>query len=318
LRESDKHQTRFTRRQLLTISRKGQVRSEISRSGGTQPNLPYADEVGQTPTAHFFNPIGHIAPVIDLERWRLRFGGFVEQPIAVTVDDLKAMPTSRLSATVVNIKSRPDQFMMGHAVWQGVALETLLKSVQVSSEARFASFRSVNGYTTYLSIEQLEGAMLATEMNGETLSMEQGYPVRLIVPGVYDYKLPKWLEYITFTEAQPTGYFEGRGYSSTGDVQTAAMIFSPHQREMVNGLVTFNGMAFGGKRDIQQIELSVDDGEWMPVPFEAAEHGTWTRWQIDWMPPAVGDYLVKVRVSDTTEPTSVFSAFHSVVFRVVR
>ena len=86
-------------------------------------------------------------------------------------------------------------------------------------------------------------------------------------------------------------------------------------------------MAFAGTRAITHIELSIDDGEWMAIPFEMAESGSWTRWQIDWLPSAPGDYWVKVRATDSdgyrqpdglTPPTfpNGSSAIHAVVFRV--
>ncbi len=194
-------------------------------------------------------------------------------------------------------------------------------------EAQYAQFRSANGYVTYLPIKMLDSAIFAYAMNGEALPVEQGFPVRLIVPGVYDYKMPKWVQSIELVDAPSSGHYESRGWSAVGHVQTTSAIFTPRLRETISGNVLFSGMAFAGTRAITQIELSIDDGDWMPVPFEAAQVGSWTRWQIDWLPPAPGDYMVKVRATDSggfrqpdTTNLSVFpngsSAIHAVVFRV--
>lgn len=329
MRLPKKQRTVLTRRELFHNYR-SETANPIATSAA-QPvrgAIPFVDETHVTPNADFFVPLGHEVPVIQAEDWRLQVGGLVEQPFALTIEDLKVMPFASRIATIANVKSRPDQFLMGHAVWRGVPFMALVEQAAVDIDTAYAGFRSMNGYSTYLPVELLKDALLATDMNGEVLSPQQGYPVRLIIPGVYDYKMPKWLVNIEFTAVRPAGYFESRGWSATGEVQTTSAIFSPRVREQVAGVVTFSGMAFGGNREISQIELSIDDGEWMPVPFAASERGSWTRWQIDWMPPAPGDYAVRVRATDETDftqqtvnNTAIFpngsSAIHSIVFRVV-
>lgn len=291
-------------------------------------NVPYVNDMVVTPNADFFVPIGHEVPVVDVENWRLSISGLVERPFVMSLEDLLAMQLVEQAVTVANVKSRPDQFLMGQAVWRGVPFMALLEQAALSKDVANATFRSANGYSTYVPLELLKQAVLAVEMNGETLPAQQGYPLRLIVPGVYDYKMPKWLTHIEFTAVRPTGYFESRGWSATGEVQTTSAIFLPRVREQVAGVVTFSGMAFAGNRDITHIELSIDDGEWMPVAFSPVERGNWTRWHINWMPPASGDYVVKVRACDAAGFTqqslagaAVFpngsSAIHSIIFRVV-
>ena len=209
------------------------------------------------------------------------------------------MPAIEKAYTLAAITSTPNNLLMGHALWRGVPFKQLLDTVGSRPEIQYAQFRSANGYTTYLTIDKLDDAILAYAMNGEALPAEQGYPVRLIVPSVYDYKMPKWIQTIELVVAPSTGHYESRGWSADGVVQTTSAIFAPRPREIMSGRVVFSGMAFAGTRAITQIELSIDDGEWMPVPFKVAENGSWTRWQIDWLPPAPGDYLVKVRATDS-------------------
>lgn len=281
-----------------------------------QAMLPYVDHSGMTPNAGFYAPMGHDAPFVDVDHWRLRVSGLVEKPFAMSLDDLRSLGFIERIATIMNTKSRPDQFLMGQAFWRGVPLITLIEKAGVRADAAYAGLRSVNGYTTYLPFGRLKDAVLAFEMNGEPLSQEQGFPVRLIVAGVYDYKLPKWLSNIEFTCSEPSGYFESRGWSSLGEVETTAMIFSPRVRELMGRQVTFSGMAYAGNREVNRIELSVDDSEWMPVPFIAADKGSWTRWEIGWTAPAFGDYVVKVRAADALQVSNSWNAQHSVVFRV--
>jgi hypothetical protein len=194
-------------------------------------------------------------------------------------------------------------------------------------DATHAQFEAEDGHTTFLRLKQLEGAVLAYTINGKDLTHDQGYPVRLIVPGVYGYKMPKWIRRVMLTLTPQPGFYEAQGWPTTGDVQTMSYICTPHHREVVNGTVKLSGIAFAGLRKIVQIEVSVDDAPWMPVNFEPGLPGASTNWQIDWTPPAPGDYLLKVRATDsqgytqsdflmTTPFPDGWNAIHSIVVRV--
>lgn len=297
----------MTRRQLLTA---------ISNQRPTQfipALLPHSDAQGVTPVEHFYVHRSHPVKTIDTADWCLTIGGKHE----VTLAELRQMPPVRRAVTLAAETSSAQQFMMGNAVWQGVALDTVLGALWREAEVRHLAFRSVSGYVTYLPTSLLNYALLAYEMNGRPLACEQGYPVRLIVPGIYDHLQTKWL-----TAIEPVS--DLLEVTDEGSVRTTSVILSPRSREVVNRAVRFSGVAFAGMRMISRIELSVDDGAWMPVAFQSGEEGCWTRWQIDWMPPAGGDYLVKVRATDSegriqssvANPQAGTDAIHAVVFRV--
>ena len=289
--------------------------------------LPYVDRDGFTPNDHFYKHVNHSPIYVDVSDWHLTVGGLVEKPLRLSLDELHGWQRVEKPYTLAAVTSTPQNLLMGHALWRGMPLSVLLQDAAKRADALYAQFHSVNGYSTYLPIAMVEDAILAYEMNGKPMTAEHGYPVRLIVPGVYDYKMPKWVQSIELVSTPSSGLYESRGWSAEGLVQTTSAIFTPRLREHVSGKVLFSGMAFAGSRTIKRIELSIDDGDWMPVPFVAAEGGSWTRWQMDWMPPAPGDYLVKVRATDHdgfTQPDAlnlpVFpngsSANHAVVFRV--
>jgi DMSO/TMAO reductase YedYZ molybdopterin-dependent catalytic subunit len=289
--------------------------------------LPYVGNIGFTPTADFYKHVSHEVVHVEAAAWRLAVQGLVGRPSIFSLADVQNMQAVERPYTLAAISSTSQNLLMGHALWHGVPFRVLLDKVGLSPEAQYVQFRSTNGYATYLPITMLDTAILAYGMNGEPLAAERGNPVRLIVPGVYDYKMPKWVQSVELVAAPASGHYESRGWSADGQVQTTSAIFAPRQREVVNGKVTFSGMAFAGTRTITHIELSIDDGEWMPIPFEVAESGSWTCWQIDWLPPAPGDYWVKVRATDSDgyrQPDGltlpVFpngsSAIHAVVFRV--
>lgn len=327
MRKTITQQPLITRSQFLRPKTRFQNHISVEPPISLAPVLPYVGQAGFTPISSFFEDVSHDVMRIEADSWRLSVGGLVAQPSRLSLDEIQAMPAVEKAYTLAAITSTPNNLLMGHGLWRGVPLKQVLDKVGVRPDAQYVQFRSANGYATYLPIEKLNDSILAYTMNGEALPVEQGYPVRLIVPGVYNYKMPKWIQTIELVAQPSTGHYESRGWSADGVVQTTSAIFAPRPREVVSGKEVFSGMAFAGTRAITQIELSIDDGNWMPVPFEAAESGSWTRWQIDWLPPASGDYLVKVRATDSagfTQPDSInlpvfpngSSVIHSVVFRV--
>ncbi len=288
---------------------------------------PYSGSRGFTPVSNFYRHINHLPFEVDTNTWRLKMHGLMKQPMSFSLAEMLKMPSVEMPCTLAAIISTPQNLLMGHALWSGIRFKQLLDRASPFNDAKYAQFTSVNGYVTYLPIKMLDQAILALAINGETLPVEQGYPARLIVPGVYDYKMPKWVQSVELVAAPVSGQYESRGWSTDGIVQTTSALFSPRMHEVVDGKVSFRGMAFAGTRIITKIEVSIDDGDWMPVSFVPAESGSWTCWQIDWQAPAPGDYLIKVRATDShgfTQPdvtnSPIFpngsSAIHAVVFRV--
>lgn len=290
----------------------------IGGSGGLPVQrslLPHMDEAGYTPTRFFFSHHSRPIPAIDPLTWSLRLDGLVRNPSNLTLDHLQSLPSSEMSCTIVSAGNAARNTLIGHACWQGVSLKNFLADSMLLPEARFAYLTAADGYTTCLEIERMNTALLAYRMNGETLPPEQGYPIRLIVPGLYSYKMPKWLQRIEFTAEPLPGFWEDNGASISGIVEPMLAIFTPRHLETLNGVVSIAGVAYAGERQIVAVEVSIDDAPWMPVSFNPAPQYSWTPWQIDWTPPSSGDYLIRVRATDSP---AVFApdSLHSVIVRV--
>jgi hypothetical protein len=133
-------------------------------------------------------------------------------------------------------------------------------------------------------------------MDGAPLPLEHGFPARLIAPGLHGYKMPKWIERIELTDTPDGGFWESRGWSLDGTTGVTAAILS-HQPN-ADGSVTLSGIAHAGARRIASVQVSVDGGDGMLIPFTPAEPFALTHWQTDWTPPnaGAGDYHVQVRV----------------------
>lgn len=283
---------------------------------------------GLTATADFFRHQIHQPVKVDPALWSLQISSMEGGEASLTFDELLTLPKVSISNTIACAGVSGRNFHMGTALWTGVYVRDLFKSSGISTMGRFFHITALDGYVTYLSVDALEGAILAYGMNGEPLPIEHGYPVRLVVPGVYGYKMPKWIHQIRLQEHEPSGYWESKGWSSSGLVQTTSLILTPHHREEVSGTVLLSGVAYGGTRKIVKVEVSIDDSDWMPVNFDFAHPNCWTVWQTEWTPTAAGDYLIKVRATDDSgftqsesAPESVFpngsSAVHALIFRVV-
>lgn len=329
----------LTRRQFI-LSATGSVvaaagiASTIS-AASEQPSLAPQDfptllrrSTDITPTEQFFYQKIRTVPSIQRDTWTLWVGGLVENPLVLNYQELQTLPLSNMVCTVACVGNPAGGNWMGNGLWRGTSIHNVLEQATATPEARYVHFLSADDYATSLPLDRVSDAILAFELNGHTLTPEHGFPVRLIVPGLYGYKMPKWLQKIELSDAPLAGFWEGRGWSADGEVQTTSAIFSPRPAEAVSGIVTISGIAYAGTRRITQVEVSIDSGSWMPVPFAASTPPRWTSWQIDWTPPAPGEYLVKVRATDSDGFTQNQDAsakpfpngargLHSIVVRVI-
>jgi DMSO/TMAO reductase YedYZ molybdopterin-dependent catalytic subunit len=275
--------------------------------------LPHVDESGYTPTQFFFRQQIGQSVEIDPLYWSIRLHGLVQMPLALTLGELKALSATEVSCTIACDGIAARNSLIGHGLWRGVPIRDLLEQVGLLPQALYAYISAADGYTTSLPVDALAQAVLAYEFNGDVLPRDHGYPARLIAPGSYGYKMPKWIRHIEFTRSPPIGFWESRGAAMSGQVEPLAMIFRPHHLQSVRGKVSIGGIAFAGMRDIVAVEISIDDAAWMPVAFDPAQSFSWTPWQIEWNPPAPGDYSIQVRVNTSMGTSDVL---HSVVIRV--
>src|SRR5947199_428758 len=150
-------------------------------------------------------------PTFDAATWRLKIGGFVDQPLSLTYNELRALP-------------RVDQVSTFHCVtgwsvknvrWGGVRIHDVLAKARPQAAGQALQFTSMEvPYIDYLTLRQasLHDVMLAYEMDGKPLRQEHGAPVRLVIPEMYGYKNVKWLNGIDVVPAAVSGYWEDLGY----------------------------------------------------------------------------------------------------------
>lgn len=267
-------------------------------------------------------------PRIDTSTWSFSIGGRVQHPVILSYSDLLQMPMVEITCAVLCAGSLFDESSIEQATWRGVTISALLEHEAIDSTACYAVLHNAAGYHTSLSMDWLMSGVLALEQDGKALSPEQGHPARLVVPGLYGYKSPRWVERIELS-CTPQGFWESRGWEGDGTVPTVAAFTRPHSHSHVQGAVLFEGFAYSGDQRVAAIEVSVDYADWMPVDFAPAPPAALVRWQAVWTPPTLGDYYVRVRATDdsgyvqapTAVRTSVFSSrrdtLHSIIVHVV-
>jgi DMSO/TMAO reductase YedYZ molybdopterin-dependent catalytic subunit len=244
-------------------------------------------------------------PLIDAANWRLQVEGLVAQPLTLTLDEVRALPALDAMWALACISNPAGGDLVGNVRVTGADLTEVLRRVGVRDEATFVTLTGADGYVTSVALDWLRqpGVMLAYAMNGEPLTAAHGFPLRLVIPGVYGQKQPRWITHITLADHEALGFWESRGYSRVAEVKTSAIIHAPTDgSEIVAGSAIYvQGVALAGRRRITAVELQVDDGEWfaaqiVPPPSDAPFG--WTQWFATWTPPAAGPYRLGVRATD--------------------
>jgi DMSO/TMAO reductase YedYZ molybdopterin-dependent catalytic subunit len=259
-----------------------------------------------------------VDPDVARESWRLDIVGQVENPRVYSFADIAAMPAVEQETTLLCISYGVGSGLCSNAIWKGVPLPTLLAQVKPKPNVTTVLFRAADGYYETFRFEKAmeETTLVAYEMNGEPLPRRHGFPLRLIVPGLYGEKNPKWLTRIELLDEADgrlhrrhgCGFYKEQGWGRQGDsVPTHSRFDAPQVRGdhfeapfQTGKAVELRGMAFGGDRGISKVEISSDDGEtWDDA--EITKPGTklsWSLWSYQWVPDEEGENMLVVRATD--------------------
>ena len=242
-------------------------------------------------------------PHIPVEKWNLKIHGMVDRPIGLNYEQLISRPLIERDITLNCVSNPVGGRYIGNARWIGVPLRPLLEEAGVHPGADQIAGRSSDGMTigtpTAIALDGRD-AMLAVAMNGEPLPFEHGFPVRMLVPGLYGYEsATKWLVDLELTTlAAFQAYWIERGWAQIAPIQTASRIDTPRSGSLKAGVVTVAGVAWAQHRGISRVEVRVDGGAWTPVEL-ATENtpDTWRQWKWQWS-AARGDHTLEVRATD--------------------
>ena len=181
------------------------------------PDQGYGEKVppGQFVTHKFPVLTYGPTPKVDLERWRLRIFGLVEEEVELTWEQFKGLQWSTVNADFHCVT----QWSALDNTWEGVLFTDLMKLVKPKPEAKHVMAHCYGDYTTNVPLDLMleDGSILAHKQDGEELGKDHGWPVRLVVPSRYGWKSAKWLTGIEFMAEDQPGFWEQRGYSNSAD-----------------------------------------------------------------------------------------------------
>jgi DMSO/TMAO reductase YedYZ molybdopterin-dependent catalytic subunit len=154
-------------------------------------------------------------PRVDLAAWDFQIDGLVDRPVRLTYEQLKAMPRQQVQADVHCVT----RWSLLDSSWEGVPITEVLKLVELKPEATHVMVRAEHGFTANLSLADFvrDENMLVDTRNGEPISPEHGWPLRLFVPHLYFWKSAKWVRGLQFMADDKPGFWEQYGYHMRGD-----------------------------------------------------------------------------------------------------
>ena len=288
------------------------------------------------------------SPEVDAATYRLRVGGVVKRPLEFTLDQLKARRDRRDEAVTLECSgnsTRPNRMagLLSNGVWTGVGLKSILEEAGLAPEAREVLFLGLDmekekkfqaGNREYAAphgraIHVLDAlhpdTLLAFALNGQPIPRDQGFPVRLLVPGWYGMTQVKWLGRIEVLDRRYEGQHQVRNYLSLRSVATPDgpmwidTSISKNRLKSIVARVTrtkrgtdwqyrIAGPAWGGQTAIKAVEVSVDGGPWQaatidPLPAAAArlpnraKYG-WVLWSFTTANLTPGTHTVVSRAID--------------------
>ncbi|QCX81888.1 Sulfoxide reductase catalytic subunit YedY precursor [Streptomyces sp. YIM 121038] len=279
---------------------------------GAAPRVPGISPF-TTPNADFYRvDTALVVPKVVPSSWSLRIHGRgVTRALRLSYDDLLRMPLIERDITLTCVSNEVGGPYAGNARWIGVPLAGLLARCGVEPPSRGGPAdqlvaRSVDGMTLGTPVEDvLDGrdALLALGMNGEPLPFAHGFPVRMVVPGLYGYvSACKWIEDIELTTFDAyDAYWVKRGWAQRAPVKTQSRIDTPRPFARPEpGTVMIAGVAWAQHRGIAAVEVRVDDGPWRRADLAAEDtRDTWRQWSLPWKATS-GRHTLTVRATDRT------------------
>lgn len=285
------------------------INSQPDASGGYPAMQPKATRpLGQvtpiTPTAQFYiEDIKGPPKPIKTDSWRLNITGKIDRPLTLSLDDIRKRPTVREIITLSCIGNPVGGYALGNAEWHGISLRDLLDEADPDFFAKTLIFRGADGYHDSIPLSQgrHRAALLVHSMNGKPLTRAHGFPLRLLVPGLYGIKQVKWIDAIEVSDESHTGYWQKRDWTGDGKVKVISRIDFPKSGDWIyKSRTVLRGIAFAGDRGIQYVQVSTDgERTWSLARLEKPlSPYSWVFWSFPMKFHRSGQYKIAVRAAD--------------------
>ncbi|MBW8010360.1 MAG: molybdopterin-dependent oxidoreductase [Chloroflexi bacterium] len=267
---------------------------------GTRPELTSNDD--------FYRIDINTRPTrVDIDAWRLQVSGLVENPLSLSIEDIRAFPTFTQILTMQCISNPVGGDLTGTTRWTGARLKDVLDAAGMHPGAQEAQITAADGFYESVKMQDIldERTLLVYDMNSVPLPVPHGYPLRVYVPNRYGMKQPKWIETIEIIDHEATGFWVGRGWSKEA-IAKATSVIDTVAVDVLTGTdgepqVAVGGIAWAGARGIEKVEVQVDEGPWELAEILAPPLSplTWVQWRYDW-PHEEGRHVFNVRCYDGT------------------
>jgi DMSO/TMAO reductase YedYZ molybdopterin-dependent catalytic subunit len=248
-------------------------------------------------------------PQVDPSTWQLTIHGMVRNPITITWEQLLQRPMIARYVTLTCVSNEVGGDLVGNALWLGTPIKALLDEADPLPGADQVIQRSVDGWTCgspTATLRDGRDALLAVGMNGQPLPIAHGFPVRMVVPGLYGYvSACKWITEIELSRFQDfDAYWVPRGWSQQAPIKTESRIDTPRDgASRKAGTVVVAGVAWAQHRGVRKVEVQVDDRPWQAATLAATvSDDTWREWSYQW-PATRGTHRLRVRATDATGET---------------
>jgi anti-anti-sigma factor len=281
-------------------------------------------------------------PQLDPSRWRLNLLGLVERPMSLSLRDLVKMPSQTQFVTLecagngrslLSPRVNGEQWNLGAvstAEWTGVPLAEVLDRAGVKAGAKEVVFRGADSgkldgrsepirFERGLRINDAQGceALLAYAMNGETLPIQHGYPLRVIIPGWYAVASVKWLTEIEVISGVFSGHYQTETYffewqrggqlirEPVSVQRVRSLITEPEpDTEVEQGELPIRGVAWSGAAPIARVEVRIGGGPWQDARLvgERKRH-SWQGWELIARLEQPGSTVISARATDMASRT---------------
>ena len=258
----------------------------------------------RTPTSDFYRVDTRLSlPTLGIEDYSLTIDGDVDQEVTLSFEDLMKMDLIERDITLTCVSNDVGGPYVGAARWLGVRLTDVLDLAGVGGSADQILSTDVDGMTisTPLGVAtDGRDAMIAIGMNGEALPREHGFPVRMVVPGLYGFvSACKWLTRMTLTtyDAQQA-YWTERDWATDAPIKVSSRIDTPQSFENITAGDTFiGGVAWAQDRGVGKVEVKIDGGGWQQAELgPSAGVDYWRQWYLPWQAEG-GQHTLEVRAT---------------------
>jgi DMSO/TMAO reductase YedYZ molybdopterin-dependent catalytic subunit len=258
-----------------------------------------------TPNADFYRiDTALTAPQVSTGDYTLRIHGMVGNEIELSYDELLRRPMVERDITLTCVSNEVGGHYAGNARWLGTRLDDLLREAGVQPGSDQVVGRSVDGFACGFPVANaMDGrdALVVVGMNGEPLPIEHGFPVRLVVPGLYGFvSATKWLTEIELTTfAAFDHYWLRRGWAQQAPIKLMSRIDTPRGLgKVAAGTAAIGGVAWAQHTGIAAVEVQIDDGPWQPATLgDVTTKDTWRQWMLPWEATS-GRHTITVRATD--------------------